>query len=66
MHAEVGDRIVVASLLAERRDRVGQVLEVRKTDGSPPYLVRWFDDGHEELFFPEPNALILRRSTATI
>jgi len=24
-------------------------------DGEPPYLVRW-DDGHEGLFFPGPDA----------
>jgi hypothetical protein len=32
-------------------DRVGEIVEVRGTDGGPPYLVR-FDDGHESLVFP--------------
>ena len=27
-------------------------------DGSPPYRVRWSDNGHESLFFPGPDAYI--------
>jgi len=39
------------------RDRVGQIIDVRGTDGAPPYMVR-FDDGHEALVFPGPDALV--------
>ncbi|MGR6998946.1 DUF1918 domain-containing protein [Yinghuangia aomiensis] len=34
--------------------RVGEVVEVRHPDGTPPYLVRWTDDDRETLFFPGP------------
>ena len=32
------------------------VLAVEGPDGSPPFLVRWEDDGHESLVFPGPDA----------
>ena len=39
-------------------DRDCEVLAVRGADGSPPYLVRWGDTGHEALFFPGSDALV--------
>jgi len=39
-------------------DRDAEVLEVRHADGSPPYVVRWSDTGHEGLVFPGPDAFI--------
>ena len=56
MKAEVGDRIVVASVnlhSAEFRD--GEILQTG-VDGGGPYLVRWSDSGNESLFFPGPDA----------
>ncbi|GAA4143271.1 hypothetical protein GCM10022416_33150 [Actinomadura keratinilytica] len=38
-------------------NRVGEIIEVRGDDGSPPYVVR-FEDGHEALCFPGPDAVI--------
>lgn len=40
-----------------RTDRVGQIVEVRGAGGAPPYVVR-FQDGHEGLVFPGPDAVI--------
>ena len=56
MKAEVGDRLIVENrqLGAPRRD--GEILEVRHPDGTPPYVVRWEDTGHESLVFPGPDA----------
>jgi hypothetical protein len=51
MRAGVGDRLVIHSKQVGQGDRHGEVLEVRGTDGGPPYLVR-FDDGHETLLYP--------------
>jgi hypothetical protein len=31
---------------------MGVVMELRHDDGTPPYVVRWLDDGHEALVFP--------------
>lgn len=42
--------------------REGQVIEVRGADGAPPYVVRW-DDGHEGLVFPGPDAHIVPSSS---
>jgi hypothetical protein len=39
-------------------DRTGEILEVHGPDGSPPYLVRWDDDGHVGLVFPGTDALV--------
>ena len=39
-------------------ERDGEILEVRGENGEPPYVVRWFDTGHEALVFPGPDASI--------
>jgi len=56
MKARVGDWLVVESMSAEDHRRRGQITAVRSADGSPPYRVRWLDDGRETLFFPGPDA----------
>jgi hypothetical protein len=58
MHAQVGDRVVIKTHQLDKPDRDGEVLEVHGANGSPPYLVRWSDDGHESLFYPGPDAYI--------
>ncbi|MEZ5115291.1 MAG: DUF1918 domain-containing protein [Candidatus Nanopelagicales bacterium] len=59
MKAAVGDHISVKGLHVGDHGRSGEVLEVRGEDGGPPYVVRWEDDGHEGLFFPGPDAVVL-------
>lgn len=58
MHAQEGDRIVVRSQHVGGHVRDAEILEVRHPDGSPPYVVRWSDTGHEGLYFPGPDAYI--------
>lgn len=58
MYAAVGDRLVIHAHHLDVPDRDGEILEVRRADGSPPYRVRWFDDGHETLVFPGPDATV--------
>jgi hypothetical protein len=58
MYARKGDRIVVRSQTLDGLVRDGEVLAVEHPDGSPPYRVRWSDNGHESLFFPGPDAFI--------
>ncbi|RTL69513.1 MAG: DUF1918 domain-containing protein [Pseudonocardiaceae bacterium] len=56
MHAEVGDRIVVANSVLDAAPRRGTVIAVLGTgEGHEHYQVRW-QDGHESLFFPGPDA----------
>ncbi len=66
MHANVGDRILIGGRRVGQPDRNCEVLEVRHANGEPPYVVRWADTGHEDLFCPGPDAAVLspeRRST---
>ena len=58
MFASPGDRLFVNGHHVGEPDRDCEILEVRSTDGIPPYLVRWSDDGHEGLFFPGSDAAI--------
>lgn len=58
MQARVGDRIVVHGHRSGEPDRDCEVLEVHGGAGSPPYLVKWGDSGHETLFFPGPDATV--------
>ncbi|MGK2958287.1 MAG: DUF1918 domain-containing protein [Acidimicrobiales bacterium] len=58
MRASVGDRLVIKGHIVDEPDRDAQILEVRGSDGEPPYFVRWDDDGHEGLLFPGSDAAI--------
>ena len=57
MHADVGDTIAIPGRHVGETGRLGQVLEVRGAEGSPPYRVRW-DDGHEAVCWPGPETRI--------
>lgn len=56
MKATVGDRLVLASSVVDGPVRDGRIVEVRHSDGSPPYLVQWLDTGERTLVFPGPDA----------
>lgn len=58
MNATVGDRLVVHGNVVGEPDRTGEIIEVRGSQGGPPYVVR-FDDGHTRLVFPGPDAVIV-------
>ena len=58
MHAHKGDRIVVRNQHVDGPVRDGEIVAVEHQDGSPPYRVRWSDNGHESLFFPGPDSYI--------
>ena len=57
MKAIVGDKLVVPALHVDGPQRDGEIIEVRGSDGGPPYVVRW-SDGHEALIYPGPAATI--------
>jgi len=67
--AEVGDVVVIRGHAIGMRERRGLITEVRGAEGSPPYLVQWLDDPHDEphevLFFPGPDADIEHPSAVT-
>jgi len=62
MHARAGDRIAVETTTLDVPRRGGIVLEVLGADDQPPYRVRW-DDGHESVYFPGPDAHTLPPSS---
>ncbi len=56
MKAAVGDELVIRGHAVGQRERHATIVEVRGTDGGPPYMVRWHDDPQEHLFFPGSDA----------
>jgi len=52
MKAQIGDQVVVASAQTGVPARTGTIVELRHPDGTPPYVVRWSDTGHEGVYFP--------------
>ena len=57
MQATTGDVLIIEGKTVGQPARRGTILEVRSPNGTPPYWVRW-DDGHEGLAFPGPDAHI--------
>ena len=57
MRAKVGEMLVLKANHVGAADRAGEIVEVRGQDGAPPFLVK-FDDGHEGLVFPGPDAVV--------
>jgi Domain of unknown function (DUF1918) len=57
MKAEVGDRLVPDGDI----HRVGVIIGLRNADGSPPYVVKWLNDGHIALVVPGPYTHVVRR-----
>ena len=58
MQANVGDRVAVEGNAVDKPRREGEILETRGENGGPPFFVRW-DDGHEGLLFPGPDAHVV-------
>ena len=55
MKAQVGDRIILCGRRVDDPVRAGKVLEVKGSDGNPPYTIKW-NDGHTGLVYPGPGA----------
>ncbi len=63
MRAAVGDRLLVHGHAVGNPDKSGEIIEVKGTDGAPPYVVR-FDDGHTGLVFPGPDAVVQHQASS--
>ena len=57
MHAVVGDTVAIPGRKVGDAGRLGEVVEVRGSEGQPPYKIRW-DDGHEAVCWPGPETRI--------
>jgi hypothetical protein len=62
MYAKVGDKIVVRGHRVAEPERDAVVVEVRGSEGAPPYIVRW-SDGHEGLYVPGSDAVVVGQSS---
>jgi hypothetical protein len=64
MKAHVGDRLVIRGHKVGGHERAATIVEVRGPDGTPPYIVHWDDDPHDQpqdhLFFPGSDADVER------
>ncbi|MEV8561372.1 DUF1918 domain-containing protein [Streptomyces sp. NPDC051917] len=58
MRARVGDEIVIRGTTAGVVARDGEIVGLHHQDGSPPYDVRWAEDGRVTLYFPGPDAYV--------
>lgn len=58
MRAKVGDELVVEKAGNGESGRVGTIVALRTSDGSPPYLVHWVVGDYDSLVFPWPGVRI--------
>ncbi|GAA3248129.1 DUF1918 domain-containing protein [Nonomuraea helvata] len=63
MKAAVGDRLVVEGAHQGEPRRIGVIVALHHDDGTPPYVVRWFDEEHETLVYPGPDAHVEHHDT---
>jgi hypothetical protein len=61
MKAQVGDRLIIKGHRVHEPDRDAEILEVRGSDGGPPYVIRWSDSDHETVLYPGSDASIQPR-----
>jgi uncharacterized protein DUF1918 len=55
MRAQVGDRLLVG----HGRQRTGLIIGLLRSDGQPPYVVRWLSGGNIAMVFPDQYARIV-------
>ena len=53
VRAQVGDQLLVGT------NRMGVVIGVPAEDGSPPYIIKWLNDGHIAMVQPDRYARII-------
>jgi hypothetical protein len=58
MKAHVGDRLVLEGTHVGDHRRIGVITELRREDGTPPYVVHWLDDDHDAFVFPGPDSRV--------
>ena len=54
MRADVGDQLVRQGRRFGHGEIIGVITEVRGEDGTPPYVISCYSDGHESLMNPDP------------
>lgn len=59
MKAQIGDWIVVESGTLGHGRRIGRIIALRHSDGSPPYEVEWTDTDKTSVVFPGPDMHVM-------
>ena len=62
MKAQVGDELIIVSVESGKPDRIGTIMALQNTDGSPPYVVHWVVGDYASLIEPGFQARIERRA----
>ena len=65
MKAQVGDELIIESPEPGTPGRIGTIVALPDTDGSPPYLVHWLVGDYASLIEPGPNFRIEPRRPAS-
>jgi hypothetical protein len=55
MRAQVGDRLLVG----HGCHRLGLIIGVPRDDGQPPYVIKWQNDGHIAMVFPDQYSRVI-------
>jgi hypothetical protein len=63
MHAKQGDQIVIDTTTLDALRRHGEVIEVIGQGEREHYRIRW-QDGHESVYFPGPDARVVSAAWA--
>jgi Domain of unknown function (DUF1918) len=64
MKAEVGDELIIESPQPGVPGRIGTIVALHNTDGSPPYVVHWLAGDYDSRIDPGPKARIERHHPA--
>jgi Domain of unknown function (DUF1918) len=63
MKANVGDELIVGETEICGAPRVGTIVSVMGSDGSPPYLVHWVAGDYDSLVSPWPAVQVRHKRT---
>ena len=58
LHASRGDRIVIRGHHVGEISRDAEILDVLGPNGTPPYVVRWEDNGRVSRLYPGSDAFV--------
>lgn len=58
LRASAGDRLVIRAHHTGEAEHDGEILEVLGPEGSPPFVVRWKDDGRVSRLYPSSDAYV--------
>jgi hypothetical protein len=62
MRANVGDELIVEETEICGAARVGTIVAVKGSDGSPPYLVHWVAGDYDSLVSPWPGVRVRHKA----